>query len=87
MLLPGSLMMDWQLEAVFREHCFSWEFVRMTWAPRVASGLLRGAEQTHNCLYRTLPSCGTGLVPPRDLCKQPGARQVGWCDVDILLQC
>lgn len=38
--------MDWQLEAVFCEHCFSWEFVGVTWAPTVASGLLRDAEQT-----------------------------------------
>jgi len=38
MLLPSSLTMGWQLEAVFCEQHFSWEFAQVTWAPRVASG-------------------------------------------------
>lgn len=90
MLLPGSLTTDWQLKAVFCEQHFSWEFAQMTWAPRVASGLVCDVEQNHNFLYCTLSICRMGLVPPHHLCKHLGARESGkWAGVMLTssLQC
>lgn len=88
MLLPGGLMMDWQLEAVFCKQYFSWEFAQMTWAPSAAPGLLRDIERNHNFLYFALPICRMGLVPPHHLCKHLGARERGrWAGVMLTSSC